>query len=270
MHRRFLFSVTVSLIATFGISEENNLSLIEKLISANKNIHTLHCDVRREVEVGRRRITTLSRVWFEREDHLHVETTTPVQRRIIVDGKAIHKWIEGYAKGVRIPLVEAPESELIEVRRVPGTSEKYLLRLQDIAEIPLPPKKNFPVRRGYRPPAPHPYTVLALDNSGRLASIEFFDPASTDKLLARTVFSAWREVAQKTWIACTQKSVIHNRDGTMTHETLRISGLTVNKAIESSRFDVAVWSGPVKFVREEEMAEELLKEKLPKSSHSKK
>jgi hypothetical protein len=98
MNRWFLLSATVSLMATLGMSEEENLSLVEKLISASEGIHTLRCDIRREVAVGRRRMTTLSHVWFERGDHLHVETATPVQRRIVVDGQAIHKWIEGDTK----------------------------------------------------------------------------------------------------------------------------------------------------------------------------
>lgn len=234
-------------------------SLAERLIKEDEKILTMRCDIRRETEVDGKRMTTLSRVWFERPDRLRVETVMPDARRIVVDGTAIHKWIGGQAEGVRIPLAEAPEGDLVQVRKTPGTVDEHLLRLRGIAETELPPAEGFPVRRAYKPPEPHPYTVLSLDATGRLARLEFFEREDAGTRLLRTDFEGWREVGPGMWIACLQKTDARGRDGTKVVETLRVSGLAVNAPVESSNFDVAVQAVGVRFLSSGEMAEVLQK-----------
>ncbi len=245
--------------AGMAVGEETTVPLAERLIAANGRIHTVRCEIRRELEVDGATMPTLSRIWFQRPDRLRVETVMPEARRIVVDGKAIHKWIDGQAEGVRIPLADAPENELIQVRKTPGTAEEYLMRLKGIPEEPLPPETGFPIRRAYAPRAPHPYTVLALDETGRLARIEFFDPAVRTNRLLAVEFTGWKEAKPGLWIPCLQKTAIRGRDGSIVHETLRVTGLAVNDPIEPEQFEAARHAKGVKFLNPAQAMETLKK-----------
>jgi hypothetical protein len=237
------------------------MPLADRLLAENGKILSVRCEIRRETEVGGTTVPTLSRVWFERSDRLRVETVTPDARRIVVDGKAIYKWIDGQKQGVRLPLAEAPGPELIQVRRVPGTAEEYLLRLRGLPETELPAEAGFPVRRAYTPSAPHPYTVLSLDATGRLARVEFFDPDVRTNRLLRVDFEGWKEAKPGIWIACLQKTEAWGRDGMEVRETLRVNALAVNDPIEPEQFDVVRQASGVQFLKVEEMAELLRREK---------
>ncbi len=229
-------------------------SLVERLLTENGKIQRVQCEIRRETEVGGTVVPTLSRVWFERPDRLHVETVTPNERRIVVDGKTIHKWIAGQTNGVLIPLAEAPAQELLQVRRVPATAEEYLLQIRGSPETTLPPEDGFPVRRAYTPSAPHPYTVLALDETGRLARLEFFDPSVRTNRLLQVNFGSWKEVKPGIWISCLQKTAGKTRTGTEMKETLRVSSLAVNEPINPEQFDRGRQAPGVQFLSLDEMA----------------
>ena len=229
--------------------------LVDRLLAESESIRSVQCEIRRETEVKGTLVRTLSRVWFERPDRLRVETVSPNVRRIVVDGKAIYKWIDGQANGVRIPLAEAGEWDLFQVRRVPATADEYLLRLRGAPETILPAEGGFPARRAYTPPTPHPYTVLALDETGRLARIELFDPTVRTNRLLRVDFGGWREVKPGVWIACLQEIEAKERDGTEARETLRVSALVVNEPINPEQFDVIRGMPGVRFVKPEEMVE---------------
>jgi hypothetical protein len=247
----------VALTSSSLVAAESEPTLVDQLIQANRRIRSLQCDIRREVESGEKIVTTLSRLSFRRGDRLRVETVTPAPRRIAVDGIAIHKWIRGHQKGVRIPLKDAPAPELLQVRRVPASGEEYLLRLKDASETVLAPTTEFPTRRGYAPSTPHPYVILSLDDNGRLARIEFLDPDNHSKRLSRIDFGGWKEAAPSIWIACTQLTETQARNGISTHETLRVSRLKVNQEIPDQTFDPAHWASDVEFVAPTEMLKHL-------------
>jgi len=230
-------------------------SFADRLLDDSGRIRTIRCDIRRETEVAGKRVTILSRVWFERPDRLRVDTVMPDTRRIVVDGTTIYKWIEGMAEGVAIPLAEAPESELVQVRKTPGTADEHLMRLRGVQESALPPGDGFPVRRAFAPASPHPFTVLSLDTMGRIARLEFFEAAEQATRLLRTDFEGWREAKPGLWIACVQKTNARGRDGTKVTETLRVSGLVVNEPVDAANFDVGQQAPGVRFVKQEEMAE---------------
>lgn len=253
VHRLLLMGAALT-IGTVRAEDTTTLSLVERLLTENKKIQSVQCEIRRETEVGGTLVPTLSRVWFERSDRLHVETVTPSERRIVVDGKTIHKWIAGQTNGVLIPLADAPAQELLQVRRVPATAEEYLLQIRGSPETTLPPEGGFPIRRAYTPSAPHPYTVLALDETGRLARLEFFDPALRTHKLLQVNFSNWKEVKPGIWISCLQKTVGKTRTGTDMRETLRVSSLAVNEPINPEQFDRVRQAPGVQFLSLDEMA----------------
>jgi hypothetical protein len=219
--------------------EPNTGSLAERLLAESGKIRTVRCEIRRELEAGGNVMQTLSRVWYERPDKLRVETVTPEARRIVADGTSIYKWIEGQTNGVRILIAGAPEGELIQVRKVPGTADEHLSRLRGVPESELPAEEGFPVRRAYTPQAPHPYTVLSLDAMGRLARLEFFDPANHANRLLMVEYGGWKEGKPGIWIATLQKTEARGRDGTRVLETLRVSNLAVNEPFDPMEFDAA-------------------------------
>jgi len=230
-------------------------TLAERLIAAHEAIRTVRCDVRRETVVDGKRVNTLSRVWYERPDRLRVETVTPEPRRILVDGTTIYKWVEGHAEGVRIPLDEASEAERLQVRKVPGTAEDYLLRLRGVAEQALPPTDAFPVRRGYESPEPHPFAELALDKDGRLARFSLFSSTAQANRLVQVEFGGWREAKPGLWFPCLQTTTAAGPDGKTIRETLRVSALVVNEPLDPSLFDVAQAARDIQFVGVAEMAD---------------
>ncbi len=254
---RTRFITMLALACSNLVTAEPGGRLVDQLIQANRRIHSLQCDIRREVESAGKITTTLSRVSFQRGDRLCVETVTPTPRRIVVDGTAIHKWIDGHPKGVRLPLEDATSAELLQVRRVPASGEEYLLLLKDAPETALPPTPEFPTRRGYSASAPHPFVVLSLDDKGRLSRVEFLDPDNHDKRLTRVDFGGWREAAPGLWIACTQLTETRARNGVSSHETLRVSRLKVNEEIRKHTFSPAHWADDIEFVTPAEMLKHL-------------
>ncbi len=232
-------------------------SIVNSLLEANQTIQSMSCEVRRESRAQGRTVSTLSRVHFARGDRLLVETEFPQPRRILVDGSTIYKWIEGQASGVRVPVDDAPAGEIVQLRRVPGTGEEFLLRLQGVQEQHLPSQAGLPVRRGYAPAAPHPYAVVALDAQGQLARVEFFDSTTRDVRLLTAEFSAWREVAPGCWLAQTQKMKTYAQNGVESEEIVRVSRIVVNQPIDTVSFDIAQQAAGVSFMDRKSMAEAL-------------
>ncbi len=252
--------LTIALAASAAVYAEPAQpgTLVDALIATNAKIETVRCEVRRETEVdGKLGPATLSRVWFQRGNLLRVETLSPQARRIVVDGTHIRKWIAGEPDGVQIPISDAPETEQLEVQRVPASGEEHLLRLRGAPETKLPPQPGFPVRRGYTPPSPRPYVELSQDDKGRLARIEFFDATDHSKRLVRVDFQGWREAKPGIWIACRQKTEVDAGDGTIVNETLRIGRLAVNDPIPETRFVLSPEEENIQFLSVDAMKERL-------------
>lgn len=245
-----------AVIAPLSLPAQTNApTTVEQLIANHERIQTLRCDIRRETIVGGRRMQTLSRVWYQRPDRLRVETVMPDPRRILVDGNAIYKWVDGHSEGVRIPLSEAPAPELMQVRKVPGTAEDYLLRLQDAAEHVLPATDHFPQRFGYVSAPPHPYAEIGIDVSGRLAQIVLFASIERNERLLVVDFSNWREPISGLFLPCLHESTIFTPDNGSITETVRVSALSVNQPIDASLFDVSPIAADIRFLTTDQMAQ---------------
>lgn len=153
------------LILMVGVAAEAvaSESLVERLLGESAKIQTIRCDIRRDLAVEGSRTTTLSRIWFERPDRLRVDTVIPDARRIVVDGTTIYKWVEGMQEGVFIPLSEAPESDLTQVRKTPGKVDEHLQQLRGLAELELPPatvsRSGVPIYRRHRTPTPSSHWI---------------------------------------------------------------------------------------------------------------
>lgn len=240
--------------ATFASAVESP-TLVQELIAESAKVHSMRCDIRREVDVDGKLQASLSRVWFQRPNRLHVDAVSPTPRRIVVDGTNIYKWVKGQSKGVVLPLNDAPQAERIQVARVPATGQEYLLHVQDAPETELPSAPSFPVRRGYAQPEPLPFTVVAMNNQGRLGTIELYASAAMTNRLLKVVYSGWKEVADDIWLPGIQEITGYRHKDSVVFETLRASGIMINPAIPPNRFDPESWAADVEFVSQQNMAE---------------
>jgi len=251
---RVLAVLIITASAAFA-SPPDEPTLAERLIEEYAGVRTMRCDIRREVDVDGNLQTSLSRVWFQRTNHLRVEAVSPTPRGIVVDGTTIYKWVKGQDHGVMFPLDKAPRAEQIQVKRVPATGQEYLLHIEGRQEAVLPAKPGFPIRRGYAQPLPLPYTIISMTPENRLGRIELFESSAQTNRLFKVDYSGWKEVAQDIWIPCVQESVGYRRKGSAVFETLRASSISVNHDIPTKHFNPKPWAKQVKFVSPGKMAE---------------
>ncbi len=240
MHR--VFGILGFLLFAFPAAAD---SLVDQLLASYDAIETVTCEVRKDTTSDGSRIRMLSRVYFQRPDRIHVENVTPVPRRIVSDGVVFHSHVEGASRGYRCFVSELDESFLHTLRRVPGTAMDHLFRLRGAEETELDGTEEFPVRRGYRVDLHR--VVLSLDDTGRLARIEFFEPDAAGESRARFDYSGFVEVLDGVWIPTLHQGR-SSLGGVELRETSRISNLSVNTPIAGELFVPGPFFKGVEFV----------------------
>jgi hypothetical protein len=129
--------------------------------------------------------------------------------------------------------------------------------MKGLPEVELPPTDAFPIRRGYTDDDPKPYTELSLDGDGRLAQVELFASPERQDRLVLAAFSNWREPKPGLLFPCLQRTTFVGPGGKTIQETVRVSALTVNEAIDASRFTIAPVADTLEFMTVEEMSARL-------------
>ncbi len=219
-------------------------TLVESLLECYDPIQTVVCEVRRDAESSGNKARTLSRVYFQRPDRLHVENTTPWTRRIVADGTNFFSYVDGETKGFSRPIARLDQDMLISLRKVPGTAMDHLLRLKGLTETNLPPTVDFPVRRAYD--TGKMTAALSMDTSNRLARIEFFADRDMKQKTAQTDYSNFTEVLPGIWLARLHQTVVW-MGGTESRETSRFDNLTVNQPVAPTLFNVSLFFKKVDF-----------------------
>ncbi len=220
-------------------------TLVDSLLSGYGEIQSLSCEVRRDSESGDNKVRTLSRVYFQKPDRLHVESVAPLSRRIVADGTNFFSYVAGDPKGFSRPVARLERDMLISLRKVPATAMDHLLRLEGAPETNLPPTAGFPVRRGYD--TGKMTAVLSLDTSNRLACIEFFADREMTQKTARTEYSHFSEALPGVWLSRLHKTVVWMGGGE-SRETNRFDNLSVNKPIAPNLFNASLFFQKVDFV----------------------
>jgi len=208
-------------------------TLVERLLAQYEPIKTVSCEVRKVTKGPGGKIRTLSRVYYRRPDQIHVETVSPLKRRIISDGSRLYSYIEGDPRGFSRPVGKLDKDMAISLRKIPGTAMDHLLRLKGVPEQNLEATPGFPVRKGYK--TDKLFAVLSLDPVGRLARIAFYDSPGMRSKTAQCEYSRFREVATGIWIPRLHRTVALI-EGVETRETVRISNLAVNEPIANGLF----------------------------------
>ena len=224
-------------------------TLVERLCAEYERIETITCEIRKTTVGGGRTVRMLSRVFYKKPDHIHVDNVAPAKRRIIADGKKFYYHEQGVPRGFSRPIAELTEEWLSSLRNIPGTPMEHLLKLKAIQkEISLPGTKEFPLRKGYQ--AEKVFVVLSCDMEKRLIRIEFFDSAEMKEKTGQYDYSAFQKVDDNCWISCLQKAVIFLPDGETVTETRHITNFEANKPIADSMFNADIFFKDVEFVSE--------------------
>lgn len=220
-------------------------TLAQRLLADYDRIGSVSCEIRKDGETPAGTTRRLSRVYFQRPDLLHVDSVTPIKRRIVANGTHLYSYIEGDPKGFSRPISELGEDWLISLRNVPGSPVEHLLKLKDAPETELPAVDGFPVRKGYQ--TERLFVVLALDATNRLALIEFYNNADMAQKTAQYVYRSFQEAVPGIWLALVHEATLWAK-GIEIKETTRISNLAVDQPIAPSLFVESNFFKEVEFV----------------------
>lgn len=219
-------------------------TLVETLLSSYDPVQSVACEVRRDAESKDNKVRTLSRVYFQKPDRLHVDSTSPWTRRIVADGTNFFSYVDGEPKGFSRPIARLDQDMLISLRKIPGTAMDHLLRLKGSTESNLPPTEVFPVRQAYD--TGKMTVVLSMDSSNRLARIEFFANREMTQKTAQTDYSNFSEILPGVWLSGLHQTVLWI-GGLENRETSRFDNITVNKLIAPNLFNAALFFKKVDF-----------------------
>ena len=219
-------------------------TLVDRLLASYDGVQSLQAEIRKDTKAGGMDMRKLSRVYFARPDRLHVETFSPVNRRIVADGTNLFSFLEGDPKGFSRAVTQLDPDWLISLRQVPGTPMEQLLRLRGLPEQELPATEAAPIRRGYA--AAKTYVVLEAGAEGRLNAVEFYTGADLAQRTARFDYLAYTELAPGVWIPLLHKARLL-QGGMDSEETTRVSGAVVNQPVPDGLFLPAAFFQGVEF-----------------------
>lgn len=251
MARRLSFSLFVAHAVTLGriLAPFNGSARAETLaqrwMASYDGVTSVVCQVRKETTSPAGSMRTLSRVYYNKPDRLHVENVAPIKRRIVSDGRTFYSYIEGDPKGFSRPVSELDDEMLIQLRKVPGTAMDHLMRLRDAAERRLEGTPEYPERLVYR--HDRQWVVFSADPTGRLALIEFFDDETLSHKVAEYRYDLFREVLPGVWIPLRHEAWLDS-GGVITRETTNLDHIEVNGPIAETLFTPGLFFKDVKFV----------------------
>lgn len=231
-------------LSQYAAGEEQTVA--EKLLAAYDNIETISCQIRKTTDGGGSSVTMLSRVFFKKPDHIHVENVSPSKRRIIADGVKLFYHEETVPRGFSKPISQLEPEWLAHLRNIPGTPVEHLRKLADIKENQLEPTPEFPIRRSYQ--TPKVFVIISCDTNGCPVQFDFYKTSDMKDKTAQVNYSSFQKVSDNCWIPCLHKSVLFLPGGDKVTETRRIDNLRVNEPIADSMFSADLFFKKIEFV----------------------
>jgi len=228
--------VTLSLLVFQGASRAGEE--VKKLLASYAPIQTVACKYRRTIKGDGPNVVLLSRVYFSRDDRLHVENVSPVKRRILSDGKTFRSYAEGDPRGFLRPVAELDQAMLISLRRIPGTPMEHLLRLKDAEESSLGEGDHGGAMVGVS--MKDRFGVMQLDAAGRLVQLDFYESKKRNSLLARYRYSRFQEVLPGVWVPFRHEAEMGVGVKKAT-ETVRLDAYEVNGKLAEKLFDSSLF-----------------------------
>lgn len=218
--------------------------LVDRLLASWDGVRTFQGEIRKDTKAPGLEMRKLSRVYFARPDQLHVDTASPVPRRIVADGTNLYSYVTGDPKGFSRPVAALDADWLTSLRQVPGTPMDQLLRLRGLPGQELPAREGVPVRRGYQ--AAKVYVVLELNADDRLAAVEFYTTSEMVQRTARFEYGAYTELAPGLWFPLVHKARVQ-QGAAESEETTRVGNPAVNQPIPAGLFQPAAFFKGVEF-----------------------
>jgi hypothetical protein len=218
---------------------------VDQVLGQYDRVQSVSCEIRKDTQMDKDNVRTLSTVYLLKPNRLHVENFSPVERQIIADGTNLYYFVKGDPKGFSRPIGKLDEDWKRQLVRVPGTAMEYLLRLQGMPETNLAATAEFPVRKGYQ--AAKWFSVVSLDASNRLTRIEFFDSADMRNRVACADYTEFLQPVEGVWFPCLHK-IQFTKDGVTVTEVSRVTNLRVNTPVPADCFSLGPFFKNVKFV----------------------
>lgn len=220
-------------------------SLAQQICAQYDGITSINCEIRKTSQGSEGTLRLLSRVFYQKPDHLHVENVSPGKRRILADGTNFY-YYEDHAKlGYSDSITNLTELWLNSLRNIPGSPLIYVAKVRTLAETLLPSTESYPIRRGYN--NENTYIVLSCDNLNRLKFIEVYDTPEMNKLKATYSFHNFQEISPGCFLPCTHNIETFLPDGSTIKESSIIRVISVNKDIAPNLFNPAFYFKGVKF-----------------------
>jgi hypothetical protein len=241
----YLFIVITLAIAGFsGVPSSQGSPVVEQLINKYAAIQTLSCSVQREMVGPQGSARFLSRLFYKRPDHMHVQNYSPVKRRYIADGERMFYHIDGDKMGFSRPIDQLNEDWLISLRAIPATPMNQLLRLRDGVERELPATDEFPVRTACI--TEKAFAILCQDTKGRLARIEYYSTEDLQVKAAQYDYSQFSEYGDGILLPLLHEAFLNLGAEELT-ETSRFGNVSVNSPLADQLFVAAPYFKDVIF-----------------------
>jgi outer membrane lipoprotein-sorting protein len=219
---------------------------IEDIIKQYAKIDSVSCIVSRAISFNDKDVRLLSRVYYERPNKLHVQQTAPLQRRIVCDGTNFFYYIKGDPKGYSNPVDKLSHKQIIELEKIPGSSEDILYRLLELTPKQLTGNEEFPTQLAYTT-TNDINIVIYIDQKKLIQKIKFYESKELVKLTSTYEYSNFIEAIPGVFVPTTHKMTVNINDKTRT-EIAKFSQYKANGPISQSLFNAKPFFKGVEFV----------------------
>ncbi|MDA3799550.1 MAG: hypothetical protein PF692_10770 [Kiritimatiellae bacterium] len=234
------------LIISVPLAASATTNVINEIINNYSKIKSVSCIVSRVITFNEKDTRLLSRVYYERPNKLHVQQTSPLNRRIICDGTNFFYYIDGDPKGYSSPVDKLSEQQIIELVKVPGTSEDILYRLKNIEPKELSGNEEYPTQLAFTT-TNNLNIIVYITDEKRIEKIDFFESNEFAKLTSSSHYSNFIEATPGVFVPTTHKMVLNINKQQRT-ETAKFSHYTANAPISQSLFYAKPFFKGVTFV----------------------
>jgi hypothetical protein len=235
---KIFITILITLCSPFLLSlaaeDESRTNLVDTILQKYNAIHTVQCDVRREMITPKGSIRWLSRVYFDTAGKLHAANASPISRLIIADGETMFQHTAGQTRGFKQAITNLNETMLFNLQRIPGTAMEHLKRLENISETTLEPKKSAAKRSRYE--TGHIIAILEADAQNRIQSIRFYDTKKPEMQTAEVTYSQYEEVLEGIWIPMIHQTVVQAGESEI-RERIRFTNYVANTPLPAGIFD---------------------------------
>lgn len=224
---------------------EEEPRLVDRLLASWGRIQTMTCTIREDTRTVMGVTQSVSRISYERPNHINIDRTGFESCRIIADGRMYYYRQPDQEPGIGVPIRDLDAKRRLVLQSVPGSPMEYLLPLIQAPETNMSALADLPIRRGYS--TSNTFVVLSCDAIGRLCRVETFPPQRTEARLVQHDYSIFVQIATNCWIPTLQEMLYNESDGTLVERKRRLDDLVVNQPLSPALFNYTLYFPGVTF-----------------------